>query len=490
MKAMQILDSQLANNPIQTDAFRNPVARTGLGTQNLINATQYTRTKITNNLALLNNLYRSNWIVKNMVDIIPEDMTKTWFQVTGSLEPEEITKIATYQADINLKESVVQGLKWGRLYGGALGLILLRNQEDLSLPIDYNRIMPDDFRGLYIVDRWSGVYPDETVVTSDLNDPNFGKPEYYYVEFLENTILQVRVHHSRLIRFNGRDIPKNQYAYEHFWGESILEPVYEEIIKRDNVSNNMVSLTFKANLSIYSVNGLAAQLSTGNSNMQRRFFETIQAQSVLESNEGIRVIDSEDTFQQAQYNFAGLKDVYETVQQDLAGACSIPVVKLFQRSPSGLNATGKADLQMYNDRLTIERETSLKPIIKQLLPIICLSSIGKLPEDLEFKFEAIRNPDELEKANIAQKQVAVILDTYTENLIDKETALQNLKTLGESTGVLDNISDTMISDGYNIYYSEPLNDPIAGLGASRTQSLLSQEKEPENAGVYEYSEDL
>lgn len=483
---------EVSGGAYQTDAFRNSIARTGLGTQNLINGSEYTFSKISHNLQLLNNLYRSNWIVKNIIDIIPEDMTKTWFSVSSDdLTPEEITKIRTYQNGINLKESIVRGLKWSRLYGGAVGLILLRNQEDLSVPIDYTKIMPDDFRGLHIVDRWSGIYPEFDSLTTDINDPNFGHPEYYTMSLISDTSKQVRVHYSRLVKFTGKETPYNQHFNEdYYWGESILESVYEELIKRDNVSSNMISLTFKANLSIYSVKNLDTLLATANGLMQKRFYAQIQAQSVLESNMGVRVIDSEDKFEQSQYNFAGLKDVYEAVQQDLSGSAGIPVVKLFQRSPSGLNATGKADMQMYNDRLTIERESSLEPIVKRLLPLIVLSAIGKFPDDLEFQFEAIRNPDEAEKATIGQKRWGMLIDAYTNGLIPQGIALAEFKKGADETGVGSSITDEMISKAMDVYVND-IVDPISGIGGSGLiSSSLSEQKEPEEVSAYEYSEDL
>lgn len=47
------------------------------------------------------------------------------------------------------------------------------------------------------------------------------------------------------------------------------------------------------------------------------------------------------------YNFAGLKDIYEAFMTEVAGAAEILVTRLFGRSPDGMNATGKADMQHY-----------------------------------------------------------------------------------------------------------------------------------------------
>ena len=59
-----------------TDAFSNPLFRLGYGSQSPLEATEYPLTRMTGNYALLNSLYRENWVVQNVVGIIPDDMTR------------------------------------------------------------------------------------------------------------------------------------------------------------------------------------------------------------------------------------------------------------------------------------------------------------------------------------------------------------------------------------------------------------------------------
>ena len=57
---------------IQTmDAFSNPAARIGFGTMDLLQATEYPLTRLTQNYRLLTSLYRDNWIVQNIIATIP-----------------------------------------------------------------------------------------------------------------------------------------------------------------------------------------------------------------------------------------------------------------------------------------------------------------------------------------------------------------------------------------------------------------------------------
>lgn len=61
---------------VTMDAFSNPAARIGFGTMDLLQATEYPLTRMTQNYQLLTSLYRGNWIVQNIVATIPNDMIR------------------------------------------------------------------------------------------------------------------------------------------------------------------------------------------------------------------------------------------------------------------------------------------------------------------------------------------------------------------------------------------------------------------------------
>lgn len=76
-----------------TDAFSNPLFRLGVGSQSPLEATEYVQTAVTDNYTMLNTLYRENWIVQNVVGIIPDDMTREWFRVTGGFDPAQLAAL-------------------------------------------------------------------------------------------------------------------------------------------------------------------------------------------------------------------------------------------------------------------------------------------------------------------------------------------------------------------------------------------------------------
>lgn len=59
-----------------------------------------------------------------------------------------------------------------------------------------------------------------------------------------------KVHYSRLLRFTGDDLPYWESQAERQWGASVIESIFDELKKRDNVSWNIAQLNFMASLRI------------------------------------------------------------------------------------------------------------------------------------------------------------------------------------------------------------------------------------------------
>ena len=451
--------------PITTmDAFSNPIARLGFGTQDLLQATQYPLTRMTQNYQLLTSLYRENWIVQNIIETIPGDMVRKWYTLKCNAAPEYVDALQRLERKVHLRKSLLEGMYWGRLYGGAAGIIMIRGQEDLSQPLDHGLILPGCFLGLMILDRWSGIYPELGQIT-DPADPDFGLPEYYTVRDEESGTLISRVHHSRVLRFPGRELPYNEKVAENYWGESELEAIYSELVKRDNVSANIASLTFRANVNYMETDSLDQMLATSNAEAQRRFWQTLQAQSVIESNFGTRLVNKGDVMHNTQYTFTGLPDVYDRVMMDVAGAAKTPVTKLFGRSPAGMNATGESDMNNYYDYIDGLRENQLRPIMERLLPIMVLSAWGVVPDDLDIDFPPLQTPNSSELADIVDKKTQSILAAYQSDLVDASVAKKELKGLSDETGMFNSITDEDIEAGKGKTYSDykAMRDPMAGL---------------------------
>ena len=377
-----------ASAVVTMDAFSNPLFHLGYGSQSPLEATEYPLTRMTDNYALLNSLYRDNWVVQNVVGLMVDDMLREWYKLRGTISPEYKDELARVERVTQIRARLNEGLRWGRLYGGAAGLIMIDGQNDLSKPLDLEMIYPGSFKGLYILDRWQGISPNIRLVFEGGEEV----PESYsVVDGSGNTV--ATVHHSWVIRFTGRELPRIERQAELYWGESEVEALYKDVVAHDNVSANMAALTFQANINTQEVQNLEQLFSLGSTEQQRRFWSTMQAMSVVRSNFGIQLINKGDAVHNTQYTFTGLQEVYESMCLNLCGASHYPMTKLFGRSPAGMNATGESDLQNYYDYVDSQREAKLRPALERLLPVMAMSAWGAVPDNLQIDFPPCEGKD-------------------------------------------------------------------------------------------------
>lgn len=422
------------------DAFTNVLARLGAGTPNLLEGTEYSLQRLSRDFNQLNALYRESWIIRRIIDVIPSDMLKNWITITSGIDPDVEKKLSISLRRTQLIDKLKRGLQWGRLYGGALGVMLVKHQGyDLSRPLRLDWIMPEDFAGLLIFDRWNGVNPSNELI-EDISDPDYGYPKYYTVTDPAGGG-SVKIHHSRVIRFTGNTLPFWEEIAEMQWGASVVESVFDELKKRDNVSWNIAQLTFMANIRVLKMQDLGQLLAATDSESQAELLRTLEAQNMLLNNMGMQVMDAADGLETHQYTFGGLADCYQQFIMDISGAAEIPVTKLFGRSPSGLNATGESDLQNYYDMIAEKQEAVLRPILNKVLPPFIISTIGSLPEDFDFDFDPVAEPSDKERADLAKCGTDNVVAAYNAGLISQRTALQELKQQSERTGVWTNITD-------------------------------------------------
>ena len=276
----------------------------------------------------------------------------------------------------------------------------------------------------------------------------------------------IAVRFGRSQQWFSQKLKKGNWSLEDmYWGESEVEALYKDVVAHDNVSANMAALTFQANVNTMEIKGLEQLFSIGSGQAQRRFWNVMQAQSVLRSNYGTQLVEQGTKLTNTQYHFNGLKEVYESMCLNLCGASHYPMTKLFGRSPSGLNSTGESDLTNYYDYVDSQREAKLRPALQKLLPVLAMSAWGYIPGDLELSFPPLWTPTAKELADIAKSKAEAITSAYTNGLMNVDTAQKELRKLEEETGMFGSITDEEIAANAGKSYQDmtALRDPLMGL---------------------------
>ena len=424
------------------DTYSNILANLGLGSNNLSESAKYIMTRFTWDYQTLNILYRNNWIAKAIIDKPNNEMMKNGFEIQSQIEQEKITKIFSVYKRTKTNTKILEALKWASLYGGSLFVPLIEGQEDLSVPLDYDTIDVDSYKGGFVIDRWSGISPS-LELEEDITSPDFGLPKYYTIT--DNTTNKTYiVHGSRVIRFVGRELPYIEQLSENYWGASELEHVFTELKKRDDTSANISYLIFLANIRVLKYENLSQLIGLGDQEAVAQVYSTLREINRLMSNTGIFVTDPENSFETHQYSFAGINDIYESFMLDIAGAAEIPCDKLFGRSPNGFNS-GDMVLQAYYDNIQEKQESRLRQQLEKIIRIISMSSIGMIPEDIEITFNPIRQNDDTSRATLAAQLSQPLFDAFDRGIINKTIVLRELKAQQKLTGLWSNINDEYIA---------------------------------------------
>ena len=99
--------------------------------------------------------------------------------------------------------------------------------------------------------------------------------------------------------------------------------------------------------------------------------------------------------------------------------------------------------------------------------------------------------DAKEQAEITERNTAAILSVYQNDLIDAATAQQELKAMGEETGIFGKISDEAIEAARGQTYTNQrlMADPLAGLEMTGNQPREPSEEEQNEDTRYHKGKD-
>ena len=112
-----------------------------------------------------------------------------------------------------------------------------------------------------------------------------------------------------------------------------------------------------------------------------------------------------------------------------------------------MDSTGESDIRLYYDMINSTQEARLRRPLTRVFEVIWQSVLGMPPPDTwNFKFNSLRQLDEMEKAELAERDAGTIASLHQGGIISTTIALQELKQSSIITGRFTNISEQDIED--------------------------------------------
>ena len=422
------------------DGYANAMASLGAASPVMSSGT-FVRSGLTSQTEELAIAYRECAIAKRIIDMPSEDMTRAWYTLSSArIDETDINNLRELETRHSIKQEVTNGIRWGRLFGGAIAImVLLGEEERMDQPLMLDSLNPGCFKGVYVADLTQGITPT-LELEEDLNDPDYGLPKYYDVDMELGEMRSVRIHHSRVLRFAGRELPHTETVRNCYWGASELEHPWDEIRRYLSTCENIGQLVFQANLITLKIGNLGSDLAYGSDRLRKSVEHAAQEQNRMRTSFGVQILGAEDSMENHAYNFGGLAEIKESFMLDVAGAAEIPATKLFGRSPQGMNATGKEDLRNYYDMIAQQQERVLRPVLEKLIPVMAASCWGFVPDDLKIVFNPVMTIDPEESARISRANTDEVIALVNSGIFTPEEGRAEIIRRGKTYGNWGNIA--------------------------------------------------
>jgi len=377
----------------------------------------------------LNALYRTDWLAGKVVDIIPDDMTREWRYFSGDIEPETIGALVEEEERLGLAEAFNEAHKWARLYGTSFIVINVDDGQPVDQPLNINRVKKGGLKHIKVVDRHRIDRADLQPIENPL-DPNYGMPSYY--RFVNTN---VKIHHSRMIRFDAVKLPFDEFKRNNYMSDSVLDRLYEALINFNTIAAGSASMVYETNVDVMKIKGLMNYIQSpeGTALIQKRF----TLASMLKSFNNMLLLDADEEYDKKQNSFASLPDLLYAHALFLAGGSDVPATRLLGSSASGLNATGEGDMKNYYDVIRSKQSKDYKPKL-DFFDILMAKNLG-IPDDadLDYRFNSLFQMTPKEQADtdfiIAQRD-GIYLD---KGVVPEYTIAKELKQNSTYTNLTD-----------------------------------------------------
>lgn len=338
----------------------------------------------------LTGLYEGNGLFSKIIDTPAEEALKHGFDL--NLKSDEVNAfVEDALDDLEWEEKAATAIKWARLYGGALIVMLIDDGRGLEEPVDWEHIRSIDELRVY---ERSIVQPDyASLYQQDYGGKGvgnrvskFGQPEYYYVSSIYGSF---KVHESRCLVFRNGVLPEQtSNATYLFWGMPEYVRIRRALRETVTAHTDSVKLLERSVQAIYSMKGLASLLTTDDGENQ-----VLKRLQLVDTSRGLLnsiAIDSEgENYDFKTFQFSGVKDVIDATCNMLSALTNIPQTILFGRSPAGMNATGDSDFESYYNFVEKIQRLMLKRNLRTLLDVVFRAGIasGDIAEEPDYKLE-------------------------------------------------------------------------------------------------------
>lgn len=344
----------------------------------------------------LENMYSTNSMAKNIVDIPAEDMTRSGF----TLKMKDDKKKALYESrlrQLKVKDRFKKQFIFQRLYGD--GFISIGTEEtaefELSEPLVNNNL-----KKILYLNSFSGKKISNRLIDEDVFSSRYGLIDTFFINnYARNGKIElldkknyVQIHHSRVLH------QQDMRFEDELEGTSLIESLYDVLTVVDTSLWSVGQMLYDYVFKVFKSKDVAS-LSAD---------EKAQLGMIMDykfRTEALAIIESEESLTKEATSVSGIDSLLDFVWDYLSGAARMPKTVL-KGQESGTVTGAQYDVMNYYSRIASMQENDLRPQLEYLVRLLmyaedeCGGRIDPDSEEWSIEFNPLWNVDSKTDAEI------------------------------------------------------------------------------------------
>lgn len=397
------------------------------------NARTYKRNrKLTD--SVLATLYEQNWVVGKFIDTKTRDMVRIDRQIKNELEPEQDKAIEMFCKRFNVFSTLEEYLNWGRLYGDSIILAVTEYVDGLEVNMESALDLDREVLIKFLVFDKTSYTPSQTII-DDVRSPNFGNPISYSIDVGDG----FTVNSSRVVRLmaGNKTVKSRNKSGSQAYGTTEVDRIYAPLVAYDTAKIGISDLIEESKVDVVKIQGYNQAMAEGR---EEDFIKLGLSMKTVKSLANVLMIDTDADWETKELSSMWINESLKESRTDLAGACEMPLTRLFGQSASGF-ASGEEDNKIYYEHINSKQESMLRPAWNFIDKFI----IDDLKDKFEnirlsffdYDFPSIRDRDEKEQAEIMQIIVNSLVALYGAEAVNPAQIAKEIKLKGLIQSITD-----------------------------------------------------
>lgn len=315
-------------------------------------------------------------IPRRYVDAISDEILRhrTTIKLGGDQAAKSKDLIGTFEEYLKATQfhhAFAEVVKLQRLYGGAGLVLLIDDGQSEEEPVDTARIR--SVKGYVPLSR-------HELIPEDFSITDYSKPSHYRVTTSQRLTPQqsgnyvnVRIHSSRVARFDGLYLPWNTRVRNTGWGLPVLQLIWEAYKRYETAMAGLEAMTTDSDLFVHKIPGLFNRIASGNeSDLRKR----LEANNLSRSVYGGMVVDTEEELSFLNRALSNIASATDPFVKDLQAATGWPASILMGDSPGGLGKEGRFEERVWSSLVEQWQELYCRTSVTEIFTYILASKEG------------------------------------------------------------------------------------------------------------------